>query len=67
MNERLLTIRQVSEYSMLAPQTIRRLIADGRIPAIHIGRSVRILESEFLDWLKTCRVFPRPSRQKAAM
>jgi excisionase family DNA binding protein len=40
--EGLLTVRQVAENWQVSERTIRRMIADGRIRVVRIGRSVRI-------------------------
>jgi excisionase family DNA binding protein len=40
--ERLLTVDQLAEIWQLHPRTIRRMIADGRIPVQRFGRAVRI-------------------------
>jgi len=39
---RLLTVRQLAEAWQVSERTIRRMIADGRIRVVRIGRSVRI-------------------------
>ena len=38
----LLTVRQVAENWQVSERTIRRMIADGRLPVIRLGRAVRI-------------------------
>jgi excisionase family DNA binding protein len=40
--ERLLIVRQVAEQLQISPRTVWRLIEDGRIPVVRIGRSVRV-------------------------
>ena len=40
--ERLLTVDQLAELWQLSPRTIRRMIADGRLPVIRLGRAIRI-------------------------
>jgi excisionase family DNA binding protein len=37
-----LTVRQVAENWQVSERTIRRMIADGRLPVIRLGRAVRI-------------------------
>ena len=44
--ERLLTVDQVAERWQISPRSIRRMIADGRLPVVRIGRAVRIREKE---------------------
>ena len=40
----LLTVRQVAENWQMSQRMIRCMIADGRLPVIRLGRSVRILD-----------------------
>ena len=40
--EELLTVPQVAENWQVSQRTIRRMIADGRLSVIRIGRAVRI-------------------------
>jgi excisionase family DNA binding protein len=40
--EDLLTVRQVAENWRLSERTIRRMIADGRLRVVRLGRSIRI-------------------------
>ena len=39
---RLLKVKQVAEVLQLSPRTVRRMIADGRLPVIRVGRAVRV-------------------------
>jgi excisionase family DNA binding protein len=41
-SELLLTVHQVAENWQVSQRTVRRMIADGRLPIIRIGRAVRI-------------------------
>lgn len=45
-SERLLTVKEVAERLRLHPITVRRLIASGRLPAVRIGRAVRVREGD---------------------
>ena len=40
--EELLNVQQVAENWQVSQRTIRRMIADGRLPVIRLGRAVRI-------------------------
>jgi excisionase family DNA binding protein len=40
--DRLLTAQEVATILSVSVRTIRRLIADGTLPAVRIGRTVRI-------------------------
>jgi len=42
--EVLLTVHQVAENWQVSQRTVRRMIADGRLPIIRLGRAVRIPE-----------------------
>lgn len=42
----LLTVSQVARICSVSPQTVRRMIADGRLHAIRIGRCVRVNTAE---------------------
>jgi excisionase family DNA binding protein len=44
--ERLLTVRQVAENWEVSERHIRRMIADGRLRFVRIGRSIRISPNE---------------------
>jgi excisionase family DNA binding protein len=40
--EPLLDVRAVADVLVVSTKTVRRMIADGRIPTVRVGRSVRI-------------------------
>jgi excisionase family DNA binding protein len=40
--EELLTARQVAENWQVSERTVRRMIADGRLRVVRVGRTVRI-------------------------
>jgi excisionase family DNA binding protein len=40
--EELLTVQQVAENWQVSPRTVRRMIADRRLPVRRLGRAVRI-------------------------
>ena len=37
-----MTVHQVAKHWQLSPRTVRRMIAQGRLPVLHFGRAVRI-------------------------
>jgi len=41
-DETLLTVSQVADNWQVSQRTIRRMIADGRLPIIRLGRAIRI-------------------------
>ena len=48
---RLLTIRDVAERLQVTPRTIHRLVANGDLTVIRIGRSVRVSEEALKAFL----------------
>lgn len=56
----LLSVREVADALGVHPETIRRLIHDGRLDAIRIGRVLRIRRVELDRFLESQRV--RPNR-----
>src|SRR6266511_1176838 len=51
---RLLTVREVADRLQLHEMTVRRMIAEGRIPAVQLGgrgTSIRVPEAELERWL----------------
>jgi len=45
-NEDFMTVAEVAELLKLNQQTIRNWIDDGKLPAVRIGRKVRVLRSD---------------------
>ena len=41
MAERMLTLREVSDYLNVNPATVRRLVRSGQLRAIRVGRDMR--------------------------
>jgi len=48
----MLTVNEVAEKLKLNPQTVYRLIRDGHLKAHKLGRTVRITEESYRDYLK---------------
>ena len=42
-----MTVAEVAEVLKLNPQTVRNWMDAGKLPALHVGRSVRIKRSDF--------------------
>jgi excisionase family DNA binding protein len=55
----LVSVREVARRLGVHPETIRRLIHDGRLEAIRIGRVLRVESSELERFLARQRVKPR--------
>jgi excisionase family DNA binding protein len=51
---RLLTIAEVADGARVSTRTIRRLIANGRLPAVRIGRAIRVSEPEYVQFICAC-------------
>ena len=47
------TVQQIADLVQLTPARIYEAIRQGLLPAIHIGRQVRIEEQAFHDWVRT--------------
>lgn len=54
----LLSVRQVADQLGVHPETIRRLIHDGRIEAVRVGRVLRVPGSSLDGFLARQRVKP---------
>lgn len=52
---RLLSVKAVSEQTTLPVSTVYDRIADGEIPAVRIGRAVRIDERDLRRWIDSRR------------
>ncbi len=50
LDQELLTVAEVAELLKLSQQTVRSWITDGYLPALRLGRRLRILRSS-LKWL----------------
>ena len=48
-----LTVKQVSEILRVCEKTVYKLIAEGRLPIIKVGRQFRITKVSALKYLKT--------------
>ena len=55
MAARMLTVADIAEHLGLCKMTIYRRIKAGDIPAVRIGRSYRIVETEFHKCLRKVR------------
>jgi excisionase family DNA binding protein len=50
-SEHLLTLTEVAQYLRISTRTVSRLIASGSLPALRLGRAVRIRHADLLDML----------------
>lgn len=47
-----LTVDQVADLLMVSPPTIRKLIKENKIVAIHVGRRIRIPQNRLIDYIE---------------
>lgn len=60
--KKLMTVKDVSAYTGLAPDTIYTMVSQQRIPFVKMGRLVKF-DLELLDkWIKQHTVLPMPSK-----
>jgi len=55
----IMTVSQVAAYLKMSRAAIYRLVAQGQLPHIRIGKSRRIRRVELEMWLKKQTVLPR--------
>lgn len=58
VNENLYSVRQVADTLGVHPETIRRLIHDGRLEAVRIGRVLRVDADALAGFVARQRVKP---------
>jgi excisionase family DNA binding protein len=50
--EKLLNVKDVEDRLNIRQSTLRAWIFQGKIPVVHIGRLVRVKESDLERWIK---------------
>jgi excisionase family DNA binding protein len=55
---KLLTVKEVSAYTGLAPDTIYKMVSQKRIPFTRVGRLVKFEQAALDAWLKQQTVMP---------
>jgi excisionase family DNA binding protein len=58
VQDSLYSVREVASRLGVHPETVRRLIHDGRLDAIRVGRVLRVESASFHGFLATQRVKP---------
>ena len=54
VQKQLLAIRDVAPLLGVGPSRVYQLVADGELPAIRVGRAIRIPRGALEDWLRRC-------------
>lgn len=65
MAERMLTLREVSDYLNVNPATVRRLVRSGQIRAIRVGRDMRFEVRVVDQWVAGGGTLPGDSESAA--
>jgi len=50
--EEILTVDEAANYLKVRPETVRRLLSQGRLPGNKVGRAWRIPEGALMDFLR---------------
>ena len=50
--ENVYTVPEVAEHLKLSKSKVYAMVKAGKIPCIRIGRNVRILESDLVEWIE---------------
>lgn len=61
-----LTVAEIARILKLNQQTIRNWIDQGTLPALHVGRRVRVKRSDFDALLEQGRTVPAPPPGRAS-
>ena len=64
MAERMLTLREVSDYLNVNPATVRRLVRTGQLRAIRVGRDMRFEVRVVDQWVAAGGTLPGQSESK---
>ena len=66
--ERLLTVKELADYLHIKPLTIYRMLNDGRLTAVRIGKSVRFRPKDIETFLDASQYEPqkRPAKNQGA-
>jgi excisionase family DNA binding protein len=62
VDQRALTVAEAAQLAACHPETIRRAARDGRLPALRVGRAIRVRAADVDAWLAagTTRDAPAP-------
>ncbi len=62
LSRKLLTVKEVSGYTGLAPDTIYTMVSQRRIPYVKVGRLVKFDQAMLDAWIKQNTFMPMPSK-----
>ena len=57
--DRIMTVPEVAEYLKLAKSTVYYMVQRNQIPYLKIGKSVRIRESDLIEWIEEKMIQPK--------
>jgi excisionase family DNA binding protein len=60
VTDRLLTAEDVAEMLSVPVSWVRESSRSGAIPCVRLGRYVRFVEGDVLEWLEQCKTPGRP-------
>jgi len=60
----LLTVEETAAMLRVSQVTVRRFIADGRLPAVKVGRAIRVEKAEVERVARPAAVKSRPTRRE---
>ena len=66
LDDEFLTVAEVAELLKLNQQTVRNWIDQGYLPALHVGRRVRIRRTDLDQLLEKSRIQPHQPEPSAA-
>lgn len=52
LNDKVLTVKQVSDFLQISKAKIYLMIQSGKLPYIRLERNVRIWQSDLINWLR---------------
>jgi excisionase family DNA binding protein len=52
MDQEILTVPEMARFLKISRSKAYRLVEEGEIPVLRIGRSVRIIQSDLLNWIE---------------
>ena len=63
-NDQFYTVKNLADKLAITPLTVYRLVEQGKLPAVRIGRSIRFQPGDIEAFLETVRVGPAGLAEK---